>query len=60
MTIVVESLGQKSTKCKKCKSLLIYSQNDVKQYEINHDYLGDYDIVYGIKCPVCETILKDR
>jgi hypothetical protein len=60
MTIVVESLGQKSVTCWKCKSLLTYTYHDVKQYTTNHDYLGDYDIVTGIKCPVCETIIKDK
>lgn len=58
--IVVESLGQKSVKCFKCKSLLTYDQRDVKQYTTNHDYLGDYDTVFGIKCPVCDSILKDK
>lgn len=60
MTIIVESLGQKSAKCGKCKSLLTYTQQDVKRYEINHNYLGDYDVVNGIRCPVCENVIKDR
>lgn len=60
MTIIVESLGQKSAKCGKCKSLLTYDQSDIKRYTINHDYLGDYDTVYGIKCPVCGTVIKDK
>lgn len=60
MTIQVISLGEKEVNCGKCKSQLTYSQNDVKQYKINHDYLGDFDIANGIQCPVCETILKDR
>ena len=59
MTIVVESLGQKSAKCGECKSLLTYTQQDVKRYEINHDYLGDFDVVNGIQCPVCENVIKD-
>jgi uncharacterized C2H2 Zn-finger protein len=58
--IVVESLGEKSVKCGKCKSLLRYDQTDVKTYKTNYDYLGDYDTVTGIECPVCENIIKDR
>ena len=60
MTIIVESIGQKSVTCWKCKSLLTYTHSDVKQHKTNYDYLGDYDIVTGIKCPVCETIIKDK
>lgn len=60
MTIVVESLGQKSVTCRKCNSLLTYHHTDIQTYTINHDYLGDYDTVEGIKCPVCGTIIKNN
>lgn len=59
MAIVVEKIGRKEINCSRCKSLLSYSQEDVKEHKINFDYLGDYDIVSGIKCPVCELVLKD-
>ena len=60
MMVTVLNIGKKQTTCRKCKSQLTYSQDDVKSYEINHDYLGDFDTVYGIKCPVCSNIVKDK
>jgi RNase P subunit RPR2 len=57
--IAVLNIGKKQVTCGKCKSLLEYTQNDVQKYEINHDYLGDYDVVTGVKCPVCGSIVKD-
>jgi hypothetical protein len=60
MTITIIQIGEKEIKCGKCLSHLKYNQLDVKEYEINHDYLGDYDTVYGIKCPVCSNIVKDK
>lgn len=60
MTIVVKALAKKEITCYNCKSVLEYDQSDVKKYTTNHDYLGDYDTVFGIKCPVCDSILKDK
>ena len=60
MTIQVISVGKKEVNCGKCKSQLTYSQNDVKSYKTNYDYTGDYDIVDGIQCPVCENVIKDK
>jgi len=39
--------------CVKCKSLLEYTNSEVKMGEFNHDYLGDYDIENYILCPSC-------
>ena len=58
--VTVLNIGKKQTTCGKCKSQLEYTQNEVQRYETNHDYLGDFDVVYGIKCPVCGTVLKDK
>lgn len=58
--VTVLNIGKKQTTCRKCNSQLEYTQHDVQRHETNHDYLGDFDIVYGIKCPVCSNILKDK
>lgn len=44
--------------CNKCRSTLSYKYLDINQYRVNHDYLGDFDIVTGITCPVCSSIVK--
>lgn len=44
--------------CTRCKSKLSYTYDEVRDCEVNHDYLGDYDIVKGIECPVCNSILR--
>lgn len=46
--------------CLKCHTDLAYSYDEVQEYRINHDYLGDFDIVQGIECPVCKTIIKTK
>ena len=57
MIAVVDS-PKKTCTCKKCESVLQYAFSDIKQYKINFDYLGDFDLVRGIKCPVCDNIVK--
>jgi uncharacterized protein with PIN domain len=44
--------------CPKCRSDLAYDYLEIIEHKINHDYLGDYDTVTGIECPVCKTIIK--
>lgn len=39
--------------CRKCASILEYTQNDVIKTKINHDYLGDSDTVSAVQCPTC-------
>lgn len=48
------------TTCEKCHSELEYHYAEVQEHKTNHDYLGDYDVVKGIKCPVCQTVLKHK
>lgn len=43
--------------CRRCGSHLEYTSQDIQEYKTTQDYLGDYDIVLGIECPVCETVL---
>ena len=54
----VVKLAKRLCTCPKCKSELAYSYNEIEKHMINHDYLGDYDLVRGIQCPVCKTIIK--
>jgi hypothetical protein len=58
--VTVISTGIKTCTCGKCKSKLEYCQNEVQEYKINWDYLGDYDVVRGIECPVCKTVIRDK
>lgn len=44
--------------CPKCRSDLAYSYDEVSDHKINHDYLGGFDVVQGIICPVCKTVIK--
>lgn len=44
--------------CPECKADLAYQYTDIKEYKINGDYLGYYDLVQGIECPDCKTIIK--
>jgi type II secretory ATPase GspE/PulE/Tfp pilus assembly ATPase PilB-like protein len=46
--------------CGKCKSELEYLYSEVQKYKTNQDYLGDYDTVNGIKCPMCQTVLTHK
>ena len=44
--------------CPKCNSELAYSYEEIQEHRINHDYLGDFDVVQGIVCPICKSIIK--
>ena len=46
--------------CTHCNSDLAYSYDEIDKYEINHDYLGDFDVIKGIVCPVCKTIIRHK
>lgn len=46
--------------CGKCRSELSYLYAEVQEHKTNHDYLGDYDMVKGIVCPVCQTVLTHK
>ncbi len=54
MVKIIEQGYQRLT-CGKCKSVLEYTQSDVKVGKFNMDYLGDYDIEEYIKCPSCNN-----
>lgn len=58
MMVTVLNIGKKQITCYNCDSQLEYTQRDVQSYKTNYDYLGDFDIVPGIKCPVCSKILR--
>ena len=47
--------------CWSCASMLEYTQNEVKSIKHSYDYLGDYEINQGIKCPQCDSnVFTDR
>lgn len=54
MVKIVEQGYQRLT-CWKCKSVLEYTQSEVKKGTFNHDYLGDYDTENYITCPACSS-----
>lgn len=58
--VTVVALEEKTCICGRCKSTLKYFYNEVQNHKTNYDYTGDYDIVRGIKCPVCNNIVKDK
>lgn len=53
VTVVERRDGSRMTNCNNCDSTLRYMPSDVIQEKRNHDYLGDYDLVDVITCPVC-------
>lgn len=57
MAIIVVGSQKYRKTCGNCGSELEYSYSDVQEYKTNMDYLGDYNLVKGIKCPVCNTVL---
>lgn len=57
MIKVLESPTYKCT-CKQCKSTLEYGWADIQKIKANQDYLGDFDLVHGIICPVCNNAVK--
>jgi DNA-directed RNA polymerase subunit RPC12/RpoP len=47
--------------CRSCASVLEYTQSEVKYIKHSHDYLGDYEVDQGIKCPQCgSNVFTDR
>ena len=56
--VVIKVLKTKEyfTTCYKCKTELQYEYRDIKEVKTNKDYLGGYDLVRGIQCPVCSAI----
>lgn len=39
--------------CWSCASVLEYTQSEVQSIKHSYDYLGDYSVDRGIKCPQC-------
>lgn len=56
--VTVVSTPEFLCQCKKCASTLSYKYSDIEQIKTNYDYLGEFDIVTGVKCPVCSNIVK--
>lgn len=46
--------------CGKCRSELEYHYSEVQEHKTNQDYLGDFYLVKGIVCPVCQTVLTHK
>lgn len=44
--------------CPRCISDLSYTYDEITEHKINQDYLGDSELVRGIECPVCKSIIK--
>lgn len=47
-----ESVAKRVTH-RACGAILEYFENETRKAKVNHDYLGDYDIVKVITCPKC-------
>jgi hypothetical protein len=56
--VTVVSVAEFNCLCKKCCTTLSYTYKDISEHRVNHDYLGDFDIVKGITCPVCSSIVE--
>ncbi len=39
--------------CRSCAAIVEYTLSETREAKVNHDYLGDYDIVRVINCPGC-------
>lgn len=52
--IGIDKTKVKRVTCRRCASILEYTLSEVVSYKTNYGYLGDYDIEYGICCPVCK------
>lgn len=50
--------GTERLTCYTCKSELEYSHSDVRHSIFNMDYLGDFDTIPSIQCPVCNTVCQ--
>lgn len=46
--------------CGKCASVLEYTESEVKDIKHSYDYLGDYEIDRGFKCPKCKANVFTR
>ena len=47
--------------CWSCASVLEYTQSEVQSIKHSYDYLGDYSVDRGIKCPQCDSnVFTDR
>ena len=47
--------------CWKCASVLEYTESEVVSIKHSYDYLGDYSVDRGIKCPQCKSnVFTDR
>ena len=54
MVVVLEKgQGSKKCTCSNCSSVLSYMPSERRQKNVNHDYLGDFDTINVIQCPVC-------
>lgn len=49
----------KRVTCKKCASILEYTQSEVQSY-IYYDYGGGSDTYYSIECPKCTNNVNVR
>lgn len=43
--------------CPHCGALLEYVPNDVSSRQTKRDYLGDYEMFFGIDCPNCSKVI---
>ena len=55
---MVKVVGQdksaiKRITCRSCASVLEYTLSEVKSIKHSYDYLGDYEVSFGFKCPKC-------
>jgi RNase P subunit RPR2 len=62
---MVEVVGKDETAvkrvtCKGCASILEYTSSEVKAIKHSYDYLGDYEVSYGFKCPNCDNNVFPR
>ena len=48
---------KKTCVCPRCKTELAYTYEEIALFKTNIDYLGDYDTIHGITCPVCTRII---
>lgn len=47
--------------CWSCASVLEYTQSEVQSIKHSYDYLGDFSVDRGIKCPQCDNnVFTDR
>lgn len=40
--------------CRGCGCTFGYVPNEVFHHKCNYDYLGEYDTVLAVKCPLCQ------